>query len=238
MKTKKSVIVGAAMFQTIGTWTLWFMGILIAIYMGSAAFSGFTGNSFEMSAPSFMEDGSQTSIATIFGDSARIFFLVCGILSMGPFLKYFVSMGITRRAYFKGNVMAIFLLAIAFTLLTAIISGIEYFIFGGYNNNLGQMTLLFVKMAVDIVLFYLVGWFIAAGFYRNNLFVGVSFILISIILIFFQSGLWGEDLPLAFFSLVSIENFSPVFIVLLSALLIFALIYVIRQLTKNATVKA
>lgn len=238
MKTKKSVIVGTTIFQVIGIRTLWFMSIVIAIYIGSVVFLDFTGNGFEMNAPSFMEDGSQTLIAAIFGDSARIFFLVCGILSMGPFLKYFVSMGITRKAYFKGNVMAIFLLAIAFTLVTAILSGIEYFIFGGYNNNFEQMILLFVKMAFDIVLFYLVGWFIAAGFYRNNLFVGVSFILISIILIFFQSGFWGDDLPLAFFSIVSIENFSPALIVLLSALLIIALIYAIRQLTKNATVKA
>lgn len=238
MTTKKSFIVGTAMFQVIGIRTLWFMSIVIAIYIGSVVFSGFTGNSIEMSAPSFMEDGSQTLIASIFGDSARFYFLVCGILSMGPFLKYFVSMGITRKAYFKGNVMAIFILAIAFTLVTAIFSGIEYVIFGSYNNSFEQMILQFVKMALDIMLFYLVGWFIAAGFYRNNLFVGVYYILISIILIFFQSGLWGEDLPLSFFSIVSIENFSPVFIVLLSSLLIVALIYVIRQLTKNATVKA
>ncbi|MBM7664646.1 putative outer membrane lipoprotein [Solibacillus kalamii] len=238
MKTKKSFVVGIAMFQVIGGWALWFMGIVLAIYIGSAAFSDFTGNSFEMSVPAFMEEGSKTSIAAILGDSARIFFLVCGILSMGPFLQYFVSMGITRKAYFKGNVMGIFLLAAAFTVLTAILYGVEYFIFGNFDNSFEQMLLFFVKLALDIVVFYLIGWFIAAGFYRMNLFKGVSFILISLIAIFFQTGIWGEDLPLAIFSIVSIEDYAPVVIVLLSTILVGALVYTIRQLTKNMIVKA
>ncbi|MEK5183818.1 hypothetical protein [Solibacillus sp. FSL W7-1324] len=238
MKTKKSYVVGTSMFQVIGGWTIWFMAIVLAIYIGSVVFSNFTGNSFEMSVPSFMEEGSETSIAALLGNSGRIFFLVCGILSMGPFLQYFVSMGVTRKAYFKGNVMGVFLLAVSFTLLTAILYGAEYFIFGNFSNSFEQMSLYFVKLALDIVIFYLVGWFIAAGFYRMNLIMGVSFILISLVVIFIHSGLWGEDLPLAIFSIISVENYSAVIIVLLNALLIGALVYTIRQLTKNMTVKA
>lgn len=238
MRTKKSFVVGTAMFQVIGGWTLWFMGIVLAIYIGSVVFSNFTGNNFEMSVPTFMEEGSETSIAALLGDSARIFFLVCGILSMGPFLQYFVSMGITRKAYFKGNVMGVFLLAVSFTVLTAILYGVEHFIFGNFSNSFEQMSLYFVKLALDIVVFYLVGWFIAAGFHRMNLSRGVSFILISLLVIFFHSGLWGEDLPLAIFSIISVESYSAVIIVLLNALLIGALIYTIRQLTKNMIVKA
>lgn len=71
-----------------------------------------------------------------------------------------------------------------------------------------------------------------------NLFKGVSFILISLIAIFFQTGIWGEDLSLAIFSMVSIENYAPVVIVLLSTILVGALVYTIRQLTKNMIVKA
>ncbi|MEK4384613.1 hypothetical protein MKZ25_02300 [Solibacillus sp. FSL W7-1464] len=238
MRTKKSFVVGSAMFQVIGSWTLWFMGIVLAIYIGSLIFSNFSGNSFEMSVPTFMDEGSETSIAALLGNSARIFFLVCGILSMGPFLQYFVSMGITRKAYFKGNVIGIFLLAASFTMLTAILYEIEDFIFGNFTNGFEQMTLYFVKLALDIVVFYLVGWFIAAGFHRMNLYRGVSFILISLFVIFIHSGLWGEELPLAIFSMISIENYSTFLIVLLNVLLIGALVYTIRQLTKNMTVKA
>ena len=71
-----------------------------------------------------------------------------------------------------------------------------------------------------------------------NLYRGVSFIIISLLVIFIHSGLWGEDLPLAIFSIISVENYSTVIIVLLNALLIGALVYTIRQLTKNMTVKA
>lgn len=238
MKTKKSIVVGTAMFQVIGGWTLWFMGIVLAIYIGSVVFSNFTGNNVEMSVPTFMEGDSDTSIAALLGHSARIFFLVCGILSMGPFLQHFVSMGITRNAYFKGNVMGIFLLSFSFTLLTAILYGAEHFIFGNFTNSFEQMALFFVKLILDIVVFYLVGWFIAAGFYRMNLIMGVSFILISLVVIFIHSGLWGEDLPLAIFSIISIESYSAVIIVLLNVFFIGALVYTIRQLTKNMIVKA
>lgn len=238
MKTRKSFVVGTAMFQVIGGWTLWFMAIVLAIYIGSIVFSNFTGNGFEMSVPSFMEEGSETSIAALLGDSARIFFLVCGILSMGPFLQYFVSMGITRKSYFKGNVMGVFLLAVSFTVLTAILYGVEHFIFGNFSNSFEQMALYFVKLALDIVVFYLVGWFIAAGFYRMNLYIGVSFILISILVIFIHSGLWGEDLPLAIFSIISVGSYSAIIIILLNAILIGALVYTIRQLTKNMIIKA
>lgn len=237
MKTKKSFVVGISMFQVIGGWTLWFMGIVLAIYIGSLVFSNFSGNSFEMSVPTFMEEDSETSIAALLGNSARIFFLVCGILSMGPFLQYFVSMGITRKAYFKGNVMGIFLLTVSFTLLTSILYGIEYLIFGS-TNSFEQMALYFMKLALDIVVFYLVGWFIAAGFQRMNLVMGVSFILISVLVIFIHSGLWGEELPLEIFSTISVENYSAIIIVLLNAIIISALVYTIRQLTKNMTVKA
>lgn len=65
MKTKKSYVVGTSMFQVIGGWTIWFMAIVLAIYIGSVVFSNFTGNSFEMSVPSFMEEGSETSIAAV-----------------------------------------------------------------------------------------------------------------------------------------------------------------------------
>jgi len=238
MKTKKSFVVGTSMFQVIGGWTIWFMAIVLAIYIGSVVFSNFTGNSFEMSVPSFMEEGSETSIAALLGDSGRIFFLVCGILSMGPFLQYFVSMGVTRKAYFKGNVMSVFLLAVTFTGLTAILYGIEHFIFGNFTNSFEQMALYFLKLALDIIVFYLVGWFIAAGFHSMNLYRGVGFILIAIVVIFIHSGLWGEDLPLAIFNIISVESYSAVIIVLLNVIIIGALVYSIRQLTKNMTVKA
>ncbi|MER2116440.1 MAG: hypothetical protein ABS904_11810, partial [Solibacillus isronensis] len=109
---------------------------------------------------------------------------------------------------------------------------------GNFSNSLEQMALNCLKLALDIVVFYLVGWFIAAGFYRMNLYIGVSFILISILVIFIHSGLWGEDLPLAIFSIISVGSYSAIIIILLNAILIGALVYTIRQLTKNMIVKA
>lgn len=229
MKKNKSIIVGTTMVQVMGSRVLWYLSIVIAIYIGTVFFSNVF-NDVKMSVPSY-------SLVSILADSSRYFFLVCGILSVSGFLNYFVSRGVTRKAYFNGNVYGIFLLAIMFTSATAVIYYIESLIFSGYENSFGQMALFFVKMVVDIILFYLIGWFIAVGFYHSNFVKGVGFILIAIAVVFIQSGIWGEGLPLAFLSIVTIQDFSPILIISISVFFISVFIYIIRQLTKNVTVK-
>lgn len=224
------------MVQVIGSWMLSYFIIVIVIYIGSVVFSNVF-NDVKMSGPSFMSKDFQTSLVSLLGNSSRYFFLVCGILSVSVFLNYFVSRGVTRKAYFTGNVYGIIMLAVTFSIMTAIVYSIESLIFSGYESSLGNLALFFVKMVVDIILFYLIGWFIAVGFYHANIVKGVGFILLAIVVIFIQSGIWGEKLPITFLSHVSIEHFSPILILSISVFLISVFSYVIRQLTKNVTVK-
>lgn len=231
----KSRIVGTKIVQVMGSWMLWYLMIVIAIYIGSVFYSNVF-NDVKMS-PSFRNEGFEASIAFLLGNSSRYFFLVCGILSLFTFLKYFVSMGVTRKSYFKGNMYGIVLLAVMFTGVTALIYSIESLILKGYDNNFGQMVLFFVKMVMDIILFYLIGWFIAVGFYHTKVFKGIVFILIAIVVVFIQSGIWGESLPLDFLSIITIESFSPVVICLISFFIISLFMFVIHRLTKNVAIK-
>ncbi|MBD8498489.1 hypothetical protein [Paenibacillus arenosi] len=239
MKKNKSTVVGLSMFHTIGSWMLWYIGILVVLHIGSAVVTYYTGDEVKLSHSALIQGEVGWSILNSALTSSKVFFLICGLLSMGGFIKYFVSNGVTRRDYYKGTVQSILYLSLSFTAAVAILYGLESLIMNilGLERNLHVPIMFYVKIVFDVILFYVVGWFIAAGFYRLNVWLGMVFIAITVLIVFIQSGIWGESVPIPLYKLMNIYEVSTWLAVLISAILIVGVIAAIRLLTKEVRIK-
>ncbi|WP_028593435.1 hypothetical protein [Paenibacillus assamensis] len=239
MKKNKSTVVGLSMFHTIGTWMVWYIGILVVLHIGSIVVTYYTGDDVKLSHAALIQGEAGWSILNSALTSSKVFFLICGLLSMGGFIKYFVSNGVTRRDYYKGTAQSILYLSLSFTAAVAILYGLEFLIMNmiGLERNIHVPIVFYLKMLFDVILFYVVGWFIAAGFYRMNVWLGMAFIAIAVWIAFIQSGIWGESVPIPLYKLMNIYEVSTWLAVLISVVLIVGVSMAIRLLTKEVRIK-
>ncbi|QQK76956.1 hypothetical protein HUG15_16170 [Salicibibacter cibarius] len=231
----KSVLVSKMMLGTFLQWTMWVVGIFLLIYIAIQIVSIIFGGMME------------TTILDAAMQPARVFLFVTGLLSMGGFLSEFVSNGVTRRDYYLGTTYSLFFLGFVMTLLAGVLYGLERLLFSltGWNQWLSgaavgdeAVLLTLVMVFFQFVLWYLLGWFISAGFYHHWL-LGLGFIAASIIVITINDYVWGEAAgTLTFFHwLLPVEQFSVGTAVITSVILIILLVTLMRKLTKNAVVK-
>ncbi|TVX91634.1 hypothetical protein [Paenibacillus agilis] len=238
MRKNKTTVVGLSMFQTIGSWMMWYTGILVVLHIASTATS-YTGIELNLSQSALINGEAGWSILNTALTTSKGFFLVCGLLSMGAVIKYYVSNGVTRLDYFKGIIQSIFYLSLSFTAVAALLFGLEVLIINmmGIETNIHVPLVFYLKIVLDVILFYLVGWFIAAGFYRLHVWFGFVCIAIAVLLAFVQSGIWGESVPIPLFKLMNIYEVSIWIAILISLLMIVGVSVVIRLLTKEVRIK-
>ncbi|UOQ50061.1 hypothetical protein MUN88_08365 [Gracilibacillus caseinilyticus] len=237
MKSKAN-LVGLAMYQTIATWMLWYLGVAVVI-MIIAGIVAALGGGVQINLPVFEKYNTDWSIAYAVADTSRIFFLICGLLSMGGFIKYFVGNGVTRLAYFKGVIQSIVALVFTFSIIIIILSGIEYGIAAmtSYKEAVIMPASFYLKLLADILLYYVVGWFISAGFYSEKWVTGISFIVLAHPIVMVQSSVWGEKIKMPFYELLHLPDASAWLSLLISVIMIFVITGIIHTMTKNVRIK-
>lgn len=118
------------MFSIQLMWAIWFLGVMLLINIFRLIVLGREMNTFYDS----------VYIA------GNIFMLVIGLLSTA-FLPYFVELGVTRKAYFKGSLFAALGLSIALPVLALVISYVEKIVLSLFVNP------LFVKASFNDIAF-------------------------------------------------------------------------------------
>jgi hypothetical protein len=229
--------------MTFAHWTIWYLTIFLLIHTGLSILFAF-----------LEESQFQWAIMDSGYSATRIYFLVLGLLSMGGFLTYFVSNGVTRKNYFVGMCLTLFCLGLGTTAIIGLLHGVERVVLswigpvgwlsstsiGAENvwNPIGaeNVSLALIMIFFQFILYYLIGWFISAGFYHHWL-AGFGCIAVGFITVATLDFAWGNEGHLPLSEWLAIEPFSPGMAVLDSS--IVALLYIIfmRLLTKNAVVQ-
>ncbi|MFD2046594.1 hypothetical protein ACFSTA_20245 [Ornithinibacillus salinisoli] len=114
---------------------------------------------------------------------------------------------------------------------------IQFLILTPYVNPENNVILALGIFSLNILMYYLAGWLIGAAFYRFHTIIGLGFILLAIVILTFENVLVRNTL-----NLPVLENYSfielPVNIAVpVIFLLVILLIWLIRSLTKNVTIK-
>lgn len=230
----KKMLVGKISFDIIGRWSLWFLAIYLVIYIGTGVFMTWWGNG--MTTWAILENSR---------GSARIYFLIVGILSMGGLIRYYVSNGVTRRDYFFGTMGAAVILAAAMTAVFALVYGLESLLaaFTSWTQSGTDSTLSLpgqlLSSFFQFILYYAIGWFISASFFRFHWFIGLLLTFAGIGLMSLTDLFWEADNSIfqLFSGMTSVEV-TLVTAVILSTLLFLLIAAVIRMLTKRADIKA
>jgi hypothetical protein len=107
--------------------------------------------------------------------------------------------------------------------------------------NLDSLPWIVYLMVIvlRLFMFYLIGWFIAAGFYHSGVITGLGTILLSII---FISGfdLFWQNSPnniLTKYLSLEVQSFSPYIAILMSIIIIGIVLFLIRILTKKVAIR-
>ncbi|WP_413377617.1 hypothetical protein [Alkalihalobacillus sp. 1P02AB] len=226
MKTTKAFQLGLDQLRTMGSWMMWFVGIYAISYLAVLFIPDF-----------FNLDWNIREIEWTFFhgmiNSGKIFFLICGLLSLWTFIKYYVSNGMTRNDYFKGTMGAVVVLSLILTVIITIFSIVEWFFFS--NMSTGFMA-LFLKAPLELVLYFLLGWFIGVGFYRYGIFAGLLSILLSFIVVIVHSEVWGEAGTIPWLEWLNLTTSVGV-AVAINLFLIIVSAVVIRRMIKDMRIK-
>jgi len=247
------------MFVMQMVWSLWFVGILLAIHIVMIVISVNTGDS--LGDFLFYSHGS-----------AKIYMLVIGIISTYGFLTHYAHHGVTRKDYFKGSAIAAAGVALAIGVIATSLTGLEYVVMemtdiqGTLDRSLSAVEIgnnsisielpkamlessilvhsnnwiasLFLYV-LNILTCYVAGWLIGSGFYRFGWIIGLGFILLSLIFIVTGDLLWGTELGEPLSDWLPFDSISlPFYGSFLGNLFIIAImLLLIRLATQNATIK-
>jgi hypothetical protein len=226
------------------SWAVWFMSIVLVAYiviplflvemntsnkLGDLFASIWTGNWDDMES----NTGTRSYIDFL-SHPAKIFMLVCGILSVANFLSFFVKQGITRKHYFYGSVVASFVVSVVIALFAGVVHLIELTVFTNDLNFGSTWLFATVMYMMQIVTYYGAGLLIGAGFYRYNAGGGMLFIVLAISLVFIVEVLWKQGLS----GLISVSASWEVLLLCLSTSILLAIaLIIVRMMTKRITIK-
>lgn len=229
----KSTLVAKATLYTFAKWSKWYTAFFIGVYLVIIILLSY-------------QSAYDWSLLQGYLQSTRIFFLILGLLSMRGFLEYYVSNGVTRKDYFKGMVSASARLTIIMTIGGLILYGLERLVYSIAGWELSrswpfmEQSLFIQTLALlsTFFLFYLLGWFISAGYYKFNPYAGFGIIMLSVAVVIVHNHFWGLDIPDPVLIWTGGLSYSPFFSFFLTAALIAGLLWLLRQMTKNAEVTA
>jgi hypothetical protein len=222
-------------------WSWWFMGINLLIHLSLSYYS--------------VKYGFGISDFTQFISAAvSIYMLVIGIVAGSSFLNYYSRLGVTRKDYFYGVAIAAIILSFTIIIVADVLAFIEISIFNMINVSLKSNIFVgmnWVKPTFSIslngLIYYLIGWFISVGYYKFNWKAGLLFILISFVFSSIHGFVWVDhfiDIPglITGSTMEEIININAgqlsygVSAAVDAGLIVF-LLFVLRGLTKNVSVK-
>jgi hypothetical protein len=230
MKTNSITKVAKDMYIEQMKWTVWFIGIIMAVYIALTIVSNYYNYTFI------------NNLLMFTAGSTMIYMFVIGIIAGASFLPLFIKLGVTRKICVYGMVVAALCLSITLPILFILFALIESLFIGMFEFN---FTFLIIYV-FNIFVAYLLGWLINIGFNKFNWIIGLVFIGFSVFLNFLYALIWKNN----FFSLNEVDildnnleavvqfSGSSFMISSVEALcLTFIIILIIRLLTKNMPIK-
>ncbi|MFB5660315.1 hypothetical protein [Alteribacillus sp. HJP-4] len=237
MIDNKAAKVYFGMLVTFLRWTAWFVSIFILSHIVLLIIFANVDGSMEWTV-------LETSV-----QASRIYLLVLGIMTTIGFLPYFIENGVTRKDYFFGMAGAFVTMSVILTIIIGIMIGLERVIFSfmGWNQLFGDsvaassgggLAAMFAMTFFQLIIFYLIGWFISTGFYRFHWLIGLGFIALGIVMIAMFNYVWGIEDHIPWLSWIPVGEQTTFTAVFLTIIMASILTTIMRLLTKNAAVKA
>ena len=124
--------------------------------------------------------------------------LVIGVSIVSSFLTFYVKLGVTRKDYYIGTILASIVISLVIVLVAGIVSLVEGIFISngmGLHQDYAWILLLFVYV-LYLITYFTAGWLIGAGFYRYGA-GGLLFIVLAVAMIFVFEALWTMELPIA-----------------------------------------
>lgn len=263
---KNSLKVTYGLFWTQMMWTFGFLGVMFVVNVIKIILNVIKGTE--------VDGGFYGSIMI----AANIYMLIIGITVI-YFLPYYVELGVTRKDYFIGTVLASIGLSIVIPIITLLVSLLERLIlmnvlnlsykvqdlngvlnnvmndmdhnFGGVIAELilsvilspnvdpsGNWILAIIVFALNIFIYYLLGWLISVGFYTGGIITGLVFIILSIGINLVKDALLRISMDVPVSDRFSALESLSLGVTLPGLLLVMIIsIVIIRLLTKKATIK-
>ncbi|GEK57968.1 hypothetical protein CHL76_06160 [Marinococcus halophilus] len=204
-------------------WTLWFLGILYLVRVAAHFINlFFLGAEFNIVLLNFAYEPS------------KVYMLVIGLVSVYTFLGFCIEHGLTRRHYYQAALLSSAAIALVITAAIAVFNLMDTVIF---NTNASVFylidtdTLFEVLLPgsaayfVTVLLYYLLGMFIASGFYRFGWLTGLGFIAAGILFLLIESLIWGTEFVL--FDIGVITEGLPVFSAVLATAFLAGVVYTV-----------
>jgi hypothetical protein len=213
-------------------WSVWFIGIIMAVYIG-----------FNIAANFFDLDFIDNLLGFSEGSSI-IYMFVIGIIAGLAFLPQFIKLGVTRRHVFYGTVISAILVSVSLPLIFSLFTGVEYLLSRLFGFTIeGPLFRNFIASfflySLNNLMGYLAGWLINVGFYKFNWKAGLLFIALAGGVIALYTLIWKDSIiSLYSTDLGTLGTGLPLLLSLLKtlALILFVLI-TIRTLTKRISIK-
>ncbi len=221
-------------------WSVWFIGILMAVYIGLNIASSLYNFSFVENLLAFS------------AGSSIIYMFVIGIIAGATFLPQFLKLGVTRTHWFYGTVASAMLISVTLPLIFSMFAGIEYMLSLLFNLRV-DVSLLnnyfpsFLLYSLNIFVSYLAGWLINVGYYKFNWIIGFIFIALSVGLNAVYALIWGSSIITLYSVKIDLFDNNLEAAVptgssfLMSALgtlgVVLVTLFIIRSLTKKISIK-
>ncbi|SDZ61634.1 hypothetical protein SAMN05421736_12154 [Evansella caseinilytica] len=223
------------------SWSAWFLSFVLIAYafFASTFFQRLgVGGDMEISREGFV----------LFAyNPAKIYMLVIGIISVSSFLKFYVQQGVTRKDYFFGATAAAVIVSVILMSVAGIATVVEGWIHSaaGSSTFLGEESSLIVIVivcAVQILVYYIAGWLIGAGFYRYGVLVGMLYIALATAAVFVADILLEVEQKNPLEMLFRFTNISfqelPFYVSFVGAFLLLAvMLWIVRATTKRVPIK-
>ncbi|MGG6311390.1 hypothetical protein [Paenibacillus macerans] len=206
-------------------WSAWFISFVILFYA-----------LIEIDAQNFLPFAYQPS---------KVFMLVIGILSVSGFLTFFVKQGVTRKAYFYGSSLAAAAVALVLMGFVGVLGSLQQLLFpvAQTRNFLGEnfsWPLTVLVYSLNILVYYVAGYLIGAGFYRFGKIGGMLYIVLALAVILISDVMWEFELKETIQRVVYLGDILdfPVWGSLTGTLLLVGVtLWIIRATTKRVRIK-
>lgn len=208
------------MYQEQMKWTIWYLAFVLFAQIAHIILVYYY----------IYDDSTVRGFLTFLFDSAKVYMMVIGVISVYSFLSYYVGQGVTRKDYFKGSVLAALGLTVTIILLSTVFTYLQYGALEMFQlSHLlsdefldGNRWDLMIHYLLSIFIYYLSGYLVGIGFYRYHWIAGLGFIA------FFLLSVSALEWSLKYSFGLSVVS---------SMIVIAVFLTLLRQFTKSIAVK-
>ncbi len=219
------------------SWSAWFVPILVIVYVAFKIMGG----EVEIN----QQNIDQVTFFTFAYHPSKIFMLVIGIIHVSGFLPFFAKQGVTRRDYFFGSGISSVLVSLMLMISAGLVTLVENILFPVIETEFiisaeAPWYLTATVFTLNLLVYFMAGWLIGAGFYRFGGIGGMLYIAIAIVMVLFSSMFWeGEEKhPLNCpFGLSNLRDLPPSVSLMGTFLLIAVMLWIVRATTRSVRIK-